>query len=192
MSTIERLLRERPRPSLMPGMQRILSLPTRRDEDFDLTRQYRRAGGAYSLRPIQSLALQQIKNNNGLVAPIGVGHGKFLISVLAATALKASRPLLLVPPALVKQTKKEIERFKNHFVIPSNLQVLSYGKLSVASGTALLESLRPDVIIADECHHLRHKTAARTKRVIRYFQTHPFTKFVGLSGTFTSGSSSRQ
>ena len=187
MSTIERLLRERPRPSLMPGMQRVLSLPMRREtEAVDLTPVYRRPGGAYSLRPIQSLALQEIKNNNGLVAPIGVGHGKFLISALAASALKANRPLLLVPPSLVKQTEKEIARFREHFVIPSKLQVLSYGKLSVASGTAVLESLRPDVIIADECHHLRHKTAARTKRVIRYFKAHPLTKFVGLSGTFTS------
>tara|TARA_R110002110_G_scaffold89030_1_gene231905 strand:- start:4716 stop:6170 length:1455 start_codon:yes stop_codon:yes gene_type:complete len=123
---------------------------------------------------------------NGLVAPIGVGHGKFLISALAPTALGSERPLLLVPPSLVKQTEKEIERFREHFIIHPRLKVLSYGKLSVASGARFLSDYRPDLIIADECHHLRHRTAARTKRVIRYFQDNPSTKFVGLSGTFTS------
>ena len=188
-STIERLRASRPEaPRVAPGMRRVLSLPARQEDDTDLTKNYKRIGGEYSLRSIQKKALKEIEKIGGLVAPIGVGHGKFLISALAGTALGSLRPLLLVPPALVAQTKKEISKFSEHFRIPCNLQVVSYGKLSVASGTALLESLRPDVIIADECHYLRHKTAARTKRVIRYFRNHPSTKFVGLSGTFTSKS----
>jgi len=188
-STIERLRAARPEaPRVAPGVRRVLSLPVRQDFDIDLTNVYKRKRGEYRLRPIQSRALQEIKDKRGLVAPIGVGHGKFLISALAGSALKSNRTLLLVPPALVAQTEKEIERFKEHFIMPPELHVLSYGKLSVAAGTTLLESLRPDAIIADECHYLRHRTAARTKRVIRYFKNHPTTKFVGLSGTFTSKS----
>jgi hypothetical protein len=188
-STIERLRAARPQaPRVAPGMQRVLSLPVRREESIDLTDKYSKPGKTFHLRSIQSQALAEIEKMGGLVAPIGVGHGKFLISALAGTALNADRPLLLVPPALVAQTEKEIQKFQSLCKIPNNLQVLSYGKLSVAAGTALLESVRPDVIIADECHYLRHRTAARTKRVIRYFKNHPNAKFVGLSGTFTSKS----
>ena len=188
-STIERLRAARPQaPRVAPGMQRVLSLPVRREESIDLTDKYSKPGETFHLRSIQSQALAEIEKMGGLVAPIGVGHGKFLISALAGTALNADRPLLLVPPALVAQTEKEIQKFQSLCKIPNNLQVLSYGKLSVAAGTALLESVRPDVIIADECHYLRHRTAARTKRVIRYFKNHPNAKFVGLSGTFTSKS----
>ena len=94
--------------------------------------------------------------------------------------------MLLVPPALEAQTRKEIKKFREHFRVSNNIRVVSYSKLSVASGAKILDDVQPDLIIADECHHLRHRTAARTKRVIRYFQNNPSTKFVGLSGTFTS------
>tara|TARA_Y100001963_G_scaffold158976_1_gene260650 strand:+ start:396 stop:1979 length:1584 start_codon:yes stop_codon:yes gene_type:complete len=170
----------------MPGMSRVLALPTSPGEVEDQTERYALPQGRYSLRRIQSKALYEMRRCGGLVAPIGVGHGKFLISALAATALQAQRPLLLVPPALIKQTEAEIKKFREHFRIHPDLKVMSYGKLSVASGARALTTHRPDLIIADECHHLRHRTAARTKRVIRYFQQNPSAKFVGLSGTFTS------
>ena len=186
MSTLERLRRQRPPAQQMPGMQRILALPTRQGYVPDQTDKYSLPNGRYALRPIQSEALYEMERCNGLVAPIGVGHGKFLISALAPSALKSKRPLLLVPPALVNQTKKEIGKFKEHFRIHPGLEVLSYGKLSVASGSRFLDEYQPDLIISDECHHLRHRTATRTKRVIRYFQNNPDCKFVGLSGTFTS------
>lgn len=185
-STIESLRQSRVPSTYMPGIHRVLALPTRQGNAPDQTSRYSLPGGRHTLRPIQSNALYELQQCNGLVAPIGVGHGKFLISALAPTALGSERPLLLVPPALVNQTKKEIAKFREHFRIHPDLRVLSYGKLSVAAGARLLSDYRPDLIIADECHHLRHRTAARTKRVIRYFQDNPSTKFVGLSGTFTS------
>ena len=186
MSTLESLRQRRAPAEHMPGVRRVLALPTRQGNAPDQTDKYSLPNGRYSLRPIQSEALHELQQCNGLVAPIGVGHGKFLISALAPTALRSERPLLLVPPSLVNQTRKELDKFRDHFRIHPGLRVLSYGKLSVASGSRLLEQYKPDLIIADECHHLRHRTAARTKRVIRYFQNNPSTKFVGLSGTFTS------
>jgi len=180
--------RERRGPLLWPGARRVLGLPDKREENIpDLTNTYA-ITDEYKLRPIQSQMLHEISRCKGLVAAVGVGHGKTLPSFLAATALGAKRPILLVPPALVKQTNNELARFRKHFRIVPNLEVVSYGKLSVANGTTLLEEMQPDLIIADECHMLRHSSSARTKRVLRYFRKHPDTYFVALSGTLTSKS----
>lgn len=186
--TIEHLRKNKAAPRISPGMERVLSLPSNNVIVPDRTEVYALPGSAYRLREIQSKALYHMRLCGGLIAPIGVGHGKFLISALAGTALEAQRPLLLVPPALVKQTQKEIEHFRHHFKVPENLKVMSYGMLSVESGSRMLDYIAPDLIIADECHHLRHRTAARTKRVIRYIKNSPQTKFVALSGTLTAKS----
>jgi len=173
---------------LWPGMARVLGLPDKSYRPVvDLTEKYALTGD-YKLRTVQSEMLQAIEECGGAVCSVGVGHGKTLPSFLAGTALGVEKTLLLVPPALVEQTRVELERFRPHFKIPPNLGVLSYGKLSVASGTDVLERLSPDLIVADECHMLRHASSARTKRVLRYFREHPDTHFVGLSGTLTSKS----
>lgn len=172
---------------MWPGMARVLSLPEKSGEVEDLTATYALTDD-YQLRPIQSEMLQAIKDCGGACCAVGVGWGKTLASFIAGAALGVERVVLMVPPALVNQTEKELARFREHFRIPANLTVLSYGKLSVADGTDLLERLAPQLIVADECHFLRHKTSARTKRVIRYFRAHPETHFVGLSGTLTAKS----
>ena len=64
-------------------------------------------------------------------------------------------------------------------------QVLSYGILSTQ--TDILERLKPDLIVADEAHYLRHKTSARTRRFLRYFHNNRC-NFVALSGTITAKS----
>ena len=187
MSTLQKLKANKPdRPPMTPGMRRVLALSRGEDKVPDQTSKYALPGCRYSLRPIQSKALYHLEKYGGLCAPIGVGHGKFLISALAPTVVGAERPLLLVPPALEVQTRNEIKKFRKHFRISNNIRVVSYSKLSVASGAKILDQVQPDLIIADECHHLRHRTATRTKRVIRYFQSNPTCKFVALSGTLTA------
>lgn len=187
MSTLQKLLAKKPeRPPLTPGMRRVLALSQGEDKVPDQTSKHALPGCRYSLRPIQSRALYHIGKYGGLCAPIGVGHGKFLISALAPSVVGAERPVLLVPPSLVAQTYQEIAKFRAHFKIHEDIQVVSYSKLSVASGASILDDIKPDLIIADECHHLRHRTASRTKRVIRYFQNNPQCKFIALSGTLTS------
>ena len=187
MSTLQKLRSKKPeRSPLTPGMRRVLALSQGEDKVPDQTSKYALPGCRYSLRPIQSRALYHLEKYGGLCAPIGVGHGKFLISALAPTVVGAERPVLLVPPALEAQTRKEIKKFREHFRVSNNIRVVSYSKLSVASGAKILDDVQPDLIIADECHHLRHRTATRTKRVIRYFQSNPTCKFVALSGTLTA------
>jgi hypothetical protein len=172
-------------------MQRILALPRRvldLDRVEDITHIFRKPGGKMSLRPIQCAALIEAAYMQGLFAPIPVGYGKELVSFLMPTALDSKRAVLLVPPALRRQVDREMrEVYGRHFEIPP-LTVVSYTELSSQTKADILEKLKPDLIIANECHAIRYKTAARTKRFLRYMREHPECRFVGLSGTITSRS----
>ena len=143
--------------------------------------------GKTPLRPVQGIALQTISERKCMLGMIGVGAGKTGICLLAGTAAGAQRPLLLAPPALINQMRSDLEWWQEHFnFIPPLL--ISYGKLSVASGASILDDYEPDLIIADECHYLRKPNSSRTKRFMRYFIDHPTAGFIGVSGTVTGSS----
>lgn len=166
--------------------ERIASLPRWSLASVpDLTERFRTPTGAQALRPIQSAALHAIGEGRGLLAPIGVGHGKGLITMLAGTAAGAKRPLLLIPPPMREPFARELRKFRPHWRVHPGLRVMSYSELSVASGADALERIAPDLIICDEAHNLRHKDATRTRRLLRYMQAHPEVRFVALSGTLT-------
>jgi hypothetical protein len=168
--------------------QRVADLPTWNPADFaafDLTEHYRSPNGEQRLRPIQSAALHWAAQAGGLLGPIGVGHGKGLLTMLVGVAMKAQRPVLLLPPAMREPFAREHRKFRAHWRLHPGLKVVPYSQLSVATGSDLLLRLQPDLVIADEAHNLRHPTATRTKRLLRYFSQFPSTRFVGLSGTMT-------
>lgn len=145
-------------------LRRILALP-RRDwlkddvaEGLDindlvelLTEHFKREGGTQVLWPVQVKALQDAHDIGGLFGPIPVGLGKTLISLLAAVALEAERPLLVIPARLRGKTQMEREEYALHWKPPQNLSVVSYEKLSRENGTAFLENCNPDLLIFDEC-----------------------------------------
>jgi len=171
---------------IKPETLRILSLPREEVGEVDLTKELSLPGNLERLRPIQSKALVVIRRNRGAVLSMGVGSGKFLVSVLAPTVLEARAPVLLVPPCLVSQTYRELSYWAAHFKINPGLTVLSYGGLSTPKSKDLLWELKPDLIICDEVHSLRRTTSTRTKRVVRYMQDYPSTMFIGMSGTLTN------
>ncbi len=166
---------------------RILALPRREpsvvDAAGELTDLLRTPGGAMRLRPVQALALHDIGVCGGAFCPIGVGEGKTLITLLAPYVVEARRPLLLLPAALVEKTERERRHLAAHWVIPSNIRLLSYEMLGRAQSALELEIYAPDAIICDEVHRLKNRRAAVTRRVARWMHAHPETRFVALSGT---------
>jgi intein/homing endonuclease len=106
-----------------------------------------------------------------------------LTSMLGFLVLESKRPLLLVPAKLVEKTRRDMHALRKHWLIPPYVRILSYELLGREQSAKTLEEINPDVIIADECHKLRNTGAAVTRRVKRWLDAHPDTKFVGLSGT---------
>jgi hypothetical protein len=172
--------------------ERIKSLP-RRVLDLskveDLTPAFAKDGSTWALRPIQSAALWEMEKANGLFGAIGVGHGKTLISLLAPTVLESKKAVLLVPPQLREQLKKNIPILAKQFNLPlGQLKVVAYSELSTASSADVLEREAPDLIVADEAHSLRHRDSARTKRFMRFAKDNPGCRYVFLSGSMASKS----
>lgn len=150
----------------------------------ELTEVLKTPHGKMALRPVQALALHDIGTVGGLFGPIRVGGGKTLLSLLAPYVLGSTRPLLLLPAALVEKTERERrEKYAEHWLIPRNMRIMSYEMLGRVQAAETLEYWRPDLIVCDESHRLKNKRAACTRRVSRYMKGHPDTKFVAISGT---------
>lgn len=175
-------------------LKRILDLPRRvldlSSELLDaVNEQVCLPSGTMRLWPIQATALVEAAEMDGLFAPIGVGHGKTLITLLLPLAMGSEATVLLVPAQLKKQLAVEMPKYAEHFRIPMDkITVKSYSDLSSAKGATCLEDLRPDLIVADEAHKLRRPKSARTKRFLRYMRENPGCRFCGLSGTMTTRS----
>lgn len=158
-----------------------------------------------TLRTTQAWALKEITEKAGLLGPIGVGHGKTLLDILTPLAMPGCKiAVLLLPPTLAGQLVEEYLLVRNHFHVPSLishktqeswivrgapvLHIFPYSKLSRADATTWLDLTKPDTIIADEVHKLRHADTATTSRVIRYIAANPGTRFCGWSGSITDSS----
>lgn len=141
------------------------------------------------LRPHQAWALAEAYECGGLIAPLSPGAGKTLITLLAPVLMGAERPLLLVPASLrEKTTRLDIPALRRHWKLHDRLLVKSYEEMSQVSFADFLKRTMPDLIIGDECHFARNRSAARTKRILRYGNEYTDTKFIWLSGTITKRS----
>lgn len=151
----------------------------------------------------QAWALYELGLKGGLVGAIGVGHGKTLLDILAPLVLPTVQTaVLLCPPGLVTQLIAEYELLRNHWRVPSlishaaqdyraqvhgapDLHVFPYSRLSRPDASAWLMNMRPQLIIADECHKLKNPTTSTTMRFCRYLEKFPGTHFAGWSGSVT-------
>jgi len=155
------------------------------------------------LNPVQGWALFEMQAVGGLLGACGVGSGKTVLGILAPMVMPDCKlAVLLIPPTLRAQLWREYYALREHFRVPSLivdgkgeivkgapvLQCVPYSMFSRAQSTDYLERLRPDLIIADECHRLKVKTSATTSRVLRYFAKYPDTRLCAWSGTITSKS----
>lgn len=172
-------------------LARVAGLPRRKWADAHaeemarrLTEELRAPGGTMTLRPVQAMALAEIKALGGILAPIRVGAGKTLISLLAGSVVGAKRPVLLVPAKLRDKTQRDLGALRRQWRIPTNLRVISYEMLGRADHAELLEEIAPDLIVADEVHRIKNPRAAVTRRVIRYLAKGAC-GLVAMSGTIT-------
>jgi len=202
----ERLLMPATAVQRGPELDRVLALP-RRVWELDgerladaLTAHLRFPGGpnpypggpplppgTQRLRPVQATALRDA-HDYGLFAPIRVGGGKTLISLLTFVVLDAKRPLLIMPAKLIEKTRREMHALRRHWLIPGYVRLLSYEMLGREQSADTLEEHDPDVIAADEGHKLKNRSAACTRRVGRHLEAHSETRFIAMSGTITKRS----
>lgn len=180
------------RVEVTEDFRRIEALERRTEVPADLvermTYALRRPGGTQILRPIQAWALAEIGTRKGLFAPIRVGGGKTLISLLAPFILQSKSPILLLPAALVQKTYMDLKEYAKHWPVPNFIRIISYEMLGRENGAQLLELYRPDLIVSDEVHRLKNKKAAVSRRVSRYMAKYPETHFVAMSGTIIKDS----
>lgn len=170
-------------------LKRVLSLPRRDLQVYDkafaaaLSQELRKEGSTFELRVKQAPMLVEAVEAGGLFGMVPVGEGKSVVAPLFGKVLDVAPVVLLVPPAMklelqqkvIPWLKKEID-----FVPPI---VVSYAELSTAGKDDILERIKPAAIVCDEVHNLKYKSAARTKRFLRYFDEHPDTILIALSGT---------
>jgi hypothetical protein len=173
-------------------LDRILEIPRRASDPKlypDLTPVFAKEGGKLSLWPMQSWALIEAESQGGLFAPLAVGGGKSLICCLLPDVLHSERTVLFIPPQLRAQfLNRDLPFYSKHFHIPSDkIIVVAYSELSSPKKADILDQIKPDLIIADECHNLRYSggSSARTRRFLRFMEENPNTRFCALSGTIT-------
>lgn len=181
-----------------PELERILALP-RRELDLQATVKLAQVisdrwryddgfvKGTMNLWPIQAAALAELYQCGGVVCPVGVGVGKTLISLFAPAITGCVRPMLVIPAKLKDKTRADIARYNKHFRLGS-IYVETYERLGRVQGAEILESFQPDILILDEAQRVKNRSAAVTRRIRRYIQTHPTVRVVVLSGTITSRS----
>jgi hypothetical protein len=153
-----------------------------------MTGYLKREGGGQTLWPVQAKALQEAHDLGGLFGPIPVGLGKTLITFLAPVVMEAQWPLLVVPARLRDKTSREFIELRGHWQAHSRIEVVSYEKISREGGTPYLRERHPDLIMCDECHRLKNREAAVTRRFEQWFDNYPHTKCIALSGTITKRS----
>jgi hypothetical protein len=133
-----------------------------------------------ALRAIQGWGLEEAAEAGGFLGPIGVGHGKEGLCLLAPWAFESKVAVLMLPANLRAQfLTRDYPQWSRHFRVPSLaggtfwpgrpvLHVMSYNDLSSPKATNLLRQIGPDLVILNEAQNLARREAARTKRFLRY------------------------
>lgn len=177
-------------------LSRVVNLPRRvwTEEEAaqaasKLTSLLKRPLGTQELRPIQGQALLEAGIKGGLFAPIRVGGGKTLLSLLAPYVIDSRRPLLVMPAKLIEKTKRAMRFLASHWLIPNFIRIISYEWMGRVQAQDFLDKeYQPDLIVFDEVHKVKNRKAAVTRRFERYFSQRPHTKCVAMSGTATKRS----
>jgi len=170
-----------------PELERVFGLPRRGELPPDLARGMTEVLGGVdmTLWDGQAQVFLELEEVGGCLASLPVGYGKTAITFLAPMVAEAKKSLLLIPAKLRTKTRRDFAKLAEHWPRATAPRVESYEMLS--RHPDLLERLKPDLLICDECHCLRNLQAGCTRRFIRYLRKHEC-KVVAMSGTITSRS----
>lgn len=175
-------------------IMRVVRLPVSGEPPLlDQRELQRRRSCPLKLNLMQQGALGTLQQEGALFGPIGVGHGKSWIAVLAGSVVGAHLSILLAPASTLDTLQRTHDMLREHFRTP-RVHIMSYAQLSQPREECVLTELAkpypPDkvIIVADEAHRLKRLESARTMRVVRFLQKNPAVTFIPLSGTMTSKS----
>ena len=203
--------------SMTQEIERIVRMPISHEpteEEIDLVSGWYFPDGEFRMFPEQVKAMVDFNDYGNLFAPVSVGQGKTLISVLcandASTKFGKKKILLLCPSHLVGQLRTiELPKYRKHSSInvpffwlaqmtakkrmleaKSNqlgCYVLSYNNLSGKEGAEMLIAIQPDIVIGDEIHRVLSTVSARGRRFREMLKLYS-PSLVCLSGTMTQKS----
>lgn len=122
------------------------------------------------LRPVQVQALRELVETRGLGAPMPVGSGKTLVTLLAATCYRCDRPVLMIPAARKTPTLRAFAALRYDWRVRLPV-ILTYDMLSHPKHADDLLVLNPDLLILDEAHNARNSDSAVSRRIDRCVRT---------------------
>ena len=167
----------------------IMEQPEVHHEPLDMT-PWKLPGAEIALNDVQRRALSAVVSAQGGFFPIGVGHGKTFIALLAGTVLGRDS-VVFAPPHTVSQMAGELERLRKSFRIDRAVEVVPYSQISMADGreriAKRLSHLDPQniCVVLDEAHAIKNTKSARARRVVDLCRLLKC-PVVALSGTMTN------
>lgn len=171
-------------------MVRVLSLSRRApmtDEERIRLSEYCRLfpffddGSPVELWMDQAMAIRDALRVGGLFAPMPVGAGKTLVTMLLPTLTQAQRPMLVIPANLREKTKLQFAKDRRFWRVRLPALV-SYQALGRPDHSNFLWENKPDLLELDEAQWVKNLDAAVTRRIQRYIdEFQPMV--VALSGT---------
>lgn len=167
----------------------------------------------FRLQRVQAEAIQTFQETGAVFGPIEVGGGKTLLALRClgiAFENGLQRACLFVPSQVHTQlvehdigwARKRVPLGYTVYALGGlnpqkrmalaggrrGVWIVPYSLLSARDASELLERIRPELMMFDEAHLLKNRTAARTKRILTYLKAHPDTRVSALSGTMSSKS----
>jgi len=216
--TVTSKMRTTAQNSIRQEIERIIALPiigNPTEQEIAEVSEYYCPDGKILLYPEQVKAIMQYHEYGGQIAPVPVGGGKTLISVMIANdaySVFGKRKILLMnPPNLIDQLRDtELPFYRRHISInapfywlagrtapkrmllakskKAGCYVVSYSLLSGAQGAEIIDAIEPDLIIGDEIHSIASANVSARGRRFKAAVTKFDPQLVGLSGTITKKS----
>jgi hypothetical protein len=196
-------------------LERVKNLPRRPKPEMesiikDMTARLKKPEGTQTLREIQAWALFEAPRAGGLIALAQTGAGKSLLLTLMTMVFqpvqnpdgtwRPIRAVYFIPPSLRHQFLSEWDVYAKHWKMPNLaggrwfvpglpvLHVVPYSQLSSPKSSALVEQIKPDLVLADECSTLASLESSRGIRMRRFMGNFPDCRFIGADATIVSDS----